>query len=660
MKDRPAPAERYAFGDFVLERAQQRVLHRDGTALNLSPRLFSALLLFVERAGELVDKDTLILFLWPGLVVEDNNLSQVVSALRRELGDGAHESRYIQTVPRRGFRFVAAVTPLSAERAVNADASTSPTPRHVAFGLAATSAPDVPSAPAVAGTWPRRRWLQVAGVAGAGAAATAWWFIARPGSDGASPPAPTLAVLPFKPLVAEGRDELLEVGMADSLIARLSTVPGMVVRSVGSVRRYAGPDQDPLRAARELDVTWIVDGSLQRRGDLLRVTARLLRVADGSAAWSGSFDERFTNVFDVQDAISAKVAGVLALALDPRAGAGTPAAMTASGGTRDADAYQLYLAARQQAQGIRAAGLRKSAALYNQAIEVDPRYALAYAGLVETYRRMLFGADVAPADAFEPAKVAAARALEIAPQLAEAHAGLGWIRSWYDFDWDGAEKVFRRALALNANVVEAQFGLGLLLLSLDRPDEGLARLRTARELDPMSLILNALESAYLFARGRRTEAAARLDRAFQIEPEFWVAHLVLGVRQTVDGKPEDALSSFRHADALAEGSSQATVALGRQLAAMGRVDEARRVLERLLAAQKVRYLPPTSVAALHAALGESAPALDALERAFAVRDTRLVYLKDDVRWTGLRQEPRFIALLARMRLDRYGPGAPAP
>ena len=273
---------------------------------------------------------------------------------------------------------------------------------------------------------------------------------------------------------------------------------------------------------------------------------------------------------------------------------------------------------------------------------------------------MLFGADFAPADAFEPAKVAAQRALELAPQLAEAHAGLGWIRFWFDFDWAGAETVFRRALALNANVVEAQFGLGLLLLSLDRPDEGLAHLRSARELDPMSLILNSLESAFLFARGRRLEAATRLDRVFQIEPEFWVAHLVLGVRQAVEGKANEALASLRHADALAEGSSQAAVALGRQLAAMGRRDEARQILERLLAAQKTRYLPPSSLAALHAALGETAPALAALERAFAVRDTRLVYLKDDVRWATLRGEPRFVALLARMDLHRFGPGAPAP
>lgn len=657
-----AASERYAFGDFVLERTQQRVLRRDGTDLGLTPRLFSALLLFVERAGELLDKDTLILAVWPGVVVEENNLSQVVSALRRALGDDVQGSRYIQTVPRRGFRFVATVRQIGdAEvepgsipadgqglREIQAHAAAAPLPRSPARDQALAPSPG------------RRIWLSAlvaACVAGAGAA---WWWRSVRRKDPGTAARPTLAVLPFKPLVLEGRDELLEVGMADSLIARLSTLPGVAVRSVGSVRRYAGPDQDPLRAGRDLDVAWIVDGSLQRRGEQIRVTARLLSVPDGVAAWSGSFDERVTSVFDVQDAISEKVARVLASSLGVAAGSASALSANGVGGTRDADAYQLYLAARLHAQGIRASGLLKSAALYNQAIEIDPRYALAYAGLVETYRRMLFGADVAPADAFEPARVAALRALELAPGLAEAHAGLGWIRFWYDYDWPGAEEVFRKALGLNPNVVEAHFGLGLLLLSLDRPDEGLGHLQQARELDPMSLILNALEAAFLFERGRRDEAALRLDRVLRIDPDFWVAQLVSGVREAAEHRPEQALAAFRRSDALADGSTQATASLGMQLAHMGLREEAGGIRDRLLALQKARYVPPTSLAAVHAALGETAAALDALDRAFVVRDTRLVYLKDDARWDPLRHEQRFAALLQRMKLDRFGPGAPAP
>ncbi len=646
-------AERYAFGDFVLERSQQRVLRRDGTALSLTPRLFNALLVLVERAGTLVDKETLILALWPGLVVEENNLSQVISSLRRALGDEAQLSRYIQTVPRRGFRFVEPITALPELGAAPSPASSSPGP------AARVATEPAGSRPLVTG---KRIWLLAAtgGAAAVAAVGAGGWLLRYRNSPIVMAGGPTLAVLPFKPLVLSDRDELLEVGMADSLIARLSTMPGLVVRSVGSVRRYAGADQDPMKAGRELDVAWIVDGSLQRRGEQVRVTARLLRAADGTAAWSGSFDERAASVFDIQDAISQRVATVPAPSLAGPAGRDARLPVETLGGTHNADAYQLYLAARQHAQGLRNEGLRKSAQLYNQAIEIDPRYALAYAGLAETYRRMVFGADVAPIEAFEPAKVAAERAVQLAPMLAQAHAGLGGIRFWYDFDWSDAEAVFRRALALNDNVVEAHFGLGLLLASLDRVDEGLKHLRWARELDPLSLIINALESAYLFEHGRREEAASRLDRAFQIAPDFWVAHLSLGVRQDAERQPEAALASFRKADALADGSTQATARLGVQLARMGMRGEARQVLNRLLDLQKARYVPPTSVAAVHAALGEATLALDALERAFDVRDTRLVYLKDDARVSSLHGEARFAALLRRMKLDSFGIGAAAP
>ena len=295
-------------------------------SLNLTPRLFSALLLFVENAGELLDKDALMLALWPGLVVEENSLSQVISGLRRALADDSHDSRYIQTVPRRGFRFIATVTELP-------DAAAPERLPQAATGSALQAEP--PLQPVAAPASERRDRITGAGRRPdrfrTGGAGCAWpWrpalpqrWEARCGGHGAGrrDPAPhrvpsTLAVLPFKPLVSDARDELLEVGMADSLIARLSTVPGLVVRSIGSVRRYAGADQDPLRAARDLDVAWIVDGSLQRRGDQLRVTARLLRAADGSAAWSGSFDEKFTGVFEVQDMISARVAQVLAPSLE--------------------------------------------------------------------------------------------------------------------------------------------------------------------------------------------------------------------------------------------------------------------------------------------------------------------------------------------------------
>ena len=650
-------SQRYAFGDFVLEPSQQRVRRADGQTLNLTPRLFSALQLFVENAGTLLDKNALMLALWPGLVVDENSLSQVVSGLRRALADDTIGSRYIQTVPRRGFRFIAAVTVLPDQAAPELAPRAAPQPSaQVALPpdtetATASQAADLPPGSRAS---TRRRLLLLASTGGAvtSLGGIALWISRRAPTTGAAPH--TLAVLPFKPLMAEGRDDLLEVGMADSLIARLSTLPGLVVRSIGSVRRYAGADQDPLRAARDLDVAWIVDGSLQRRGDQLRVTARLLRAGDGGAVWSGSFDERFTDVFEVQDMISERVARVLTPSLQIAADARAPA--NGLRGTRNTDAYQLYLAAARQAQDMQADGLRRSIALYHQALEIDPGYALAWAGLAETHRRGLFGADTRPSDVFEPAATAVQRALAIDANLAEARTEHAFRLYWFEFDWAGAEREFGRALAINPNVAFAHFGLASLMLNQGRIAEGFAQMRLARELDPMSPVFNTLEAGYLLESGRRDEARARLSRALVVGPRFWLAHSTQGMLHFVDRQPDLAIAEMREAVVLANGNSRPNALLAIYLAHLGQAQEARAILTRLLARAKSRYVPPSSLAAVYTALGEVEPALDALDEAFMTRDTRLTFLKDDPRLAGLRQQPRFVALLHKLKLDRFGPG----
>ena len=643
-------APRYAFGDFVLEPQQQRLSRRDGSALPLTPRPFSALVLLVERAGQLVDRDTLIEAVWPGVVVDDNSLSQVISALRRTLADDSVGSRYIQTVPRRGFRFIAAVTLLPAPvdtAPIGADAAQRIAPPAVPLSTSASTVLPVSA--------PRRRWLHgaLAG-AGLGLGGTALWWWQRAPSPTPGPPASTLAVLPFKPLAADARDELLALGMADSLIAQLSTVPGLAVRSIASVRRYAGSEQDALAVARALDVAWIVDGSLQRHGERLRVTARLLRASDGSSAWSGRFDEQATSVFDMQDSISARVAQVLASTLTVGVGRLTPSAHP--GGTRNPDAYQLYLAAGRQAQDMRADTLGRSIALYNQALEIDPAYALAWVGLAEAHRRLLFGADAVPSEVFDAAGLAVGRALAVAPELAEAHTEQAFKRYWFDYDWAAAEHGFRSALALNPNVVMARFGLASLLLNEGRVEEGLAQMRTARELDPMSPVLNALESAYLLKAGQQEAGALRLQRAFDIAPNFWLPHATRAVLLHQPSDPQQAVAGLQQAVALAGPNTRPAALLATCLAELGRPTEARRVLDGLLLLARQRYVPALSLAAAHAALGEVGPALAALERAHAARDPRLTLMKDDWGLLPLHREPRYQALLQRMKLDRFGRG----
>jgi len=645
---RDAPVE-YEFGEFRVAPLERRLCRRDGSPVEISPRLFDALLFFLQRPGQLLDKESLLETLWPGLVVEDNNLNQLVSALRRVLGDDAHASRWLQTVPRRGFRFVGPVVVKHADAA-----AALPPALVVAPETASIAAPPavqvVPPAAAASGWRRNRRRVLLPGLLLLGIAA---FFLIDRLRDPPVVALKTLAVLPFKPLTVDGRDEVLEVGMADSLIARMSSAPGLVVRSIGSVRRFGGTEQDPLRAARELDVQWILDGTIQRWGNQVRVTARLLRAADGVASWSGSFDDRFEDVFTVQNRISERVAQQLVpqLSRDERKRLVAP-------GSQDLAAYELYLTARFHAQGLSPDGVAQSLELFQRAIDLDPSYALAYAGLADSYRRMAIGLDAQPAKALAAGLKAAERAVQIDPGLAEAHAALGWMRWWGEWDWAAAEQSFRRAVALNPNVAEAQLGLGHLLCSRQRCDEGFARVQRARELDPMSLITNVIEASYLRERGRKDESRERLDKALQLEPRFWPAYQLLAGLQVSAGRPEDALAALRKAQTLAVGSTQPTANIGVLLARKGEREQARKVLSTLLDLSAQRYVPPTMIASLYCALGEHEPALAWLQKARDVRDVNLPFLGTCS--VDLKGEPRFEALLTSLKLPAWRVGFCAP
>ena len=636
-----AAAQRYEFGDFVLERSQMRVLQRDGVELALPPRLFNALLLFVQRPGELLDKELLMSSLWPGLVVEENNLNQVISGLRRALGDDTQSTQFIQTVPRRGYRFVAPV-----RAAPETQAGPAPVPD-----------PGPGSVPGTLVAGGRRHWLRTAGgsVAVAAIAGVGWWQW-RTGVPSAAPrtAGATLAVLPFKPLAADGRNDLLEVGMADSLAVRLSTAPGLVVRSTGSVLRYAGRGQDPLRAARELDVAWIVDGTVQQRDGRLYVSARLLRAEDGSVAWSGSFDERLSNLFDVQDQISARITQALPSIL--QASSAAIPHLGSLGGTRSTEAYELYVAAAWRSQDMRGESADMAIELLNRALAIDPSYALAWVMLAWAYRRRLWRNDAWPGEVSVLAQAALDRALTLVPNLPQAHAGRGHNLLFLDMDWAGAERECRAVLDVNPNESSARFALALVLFITGRIDEGFLHMRLARELDPMSPVFNTVEASLLLDHGQLDAAQARLDRVLVIAPQHGLAHLTLGLLQQARGRTAEAETTLRRAAAMHDGSTRPKAILGAHLAAQGQRDEAHALLAELVETGRRRYVQPTSVAMVHAALGETEPALAALEQALAARDYRVAYLKDDRAFASLRGEARFLRLLKQLGLDAFGKG----
>jgi len=620
---------RLAFGDFELDLLRRQLLDANGAVVDLPPRHFDALTYFVEHPGELLDKDRLLQALWPGQVVEENSLNKLVSALRKALADDGEGRRYLLTVPRRGFRFVGDVRPVPAAEIPLAPAIDLPRS-------------DLPA-------WHRRTWLAggTAAAVAVGAGLWAWRSLTKVGPAEAGT---TLAVLPFKPLAGAARDEVLELGMADSLITRLSAARGVIVRPVGAVSRYLRREVDPIRAAQELGVTWVLEGTVQQQGERVRVTARLLDVSSGSAAWSGSFDETVTHVFDAQEAISRRVAEVLM----PRLGERDQGALSANG-TRNAEAYRLYLEARYHSLLFTADAYRRAVALYEQAIAADPRYAYAYAGLADAYRRALFTSNTAPRETFEKIRTAAQRAVDLDPRYSDGLANLGWVAYLFDWDWPVAERTMRLALELNPSSVDAHYGIAHVFLTAGRYAEALSSFSRARGVEPHSLIANTFEGGILAMSGRVEEGLARIRLALQINPGFWIAHLFLGNVLFNIGQTDTALVSLRQAVQLSGDSAWASGPYGYALAQAGQIGPAREVLRGMQARGRNGYISLAMLALVHTGLDESEAALAALEQAYEARDIRLPFLRIDHRWEALRGHARFAALAGRLRLDPAQP-----
>ncbi|MBA2241643.1 MAG: tetratricopeptide repeat protein [Chthoniobacterales bacterium] len=456
-------------------------------------------------------------------------------------------------------------------------------------------------------------------------------------------PEKRIAVLPFKPLIAETRDPVLELGMADSLITKLSNSREIIVTSLTSVRKFGDLDQDPLSAGRELGVTSVLEGNLQRAGDQIRVTARLINVADGASLWAGTFDEKFTDVFTVQNTISQKVADALALRLS-----GDERARLTKRDTENLEAYELFLTGRFHWNKLTPPELTKSIGFFKQAIELDPSYAPAYFGLADSYRALSMTGDVRPKDIFPQARAAAVKAIEIDEWLAEPHVTLAFIHIWFDWDWAGAEREARRAIELNPNLAFGHAVLGQVLQDLGRFDEATVAGARARQLDPVSPIICLLEGAILFYANRDEAAAASLRKALELNPNFWLAHLYLGNIHTRQRRFSEAIPEFEAATELSGRNSQTISMRGYASANAGDAVQAQTALDELERLSTQRYIPPSSVAVILSALGESDQAFAWLEKACEERDLHLSFLRVDPKWDALRSDPRFASLLKRI------------
>jgi serine/threonine-protein kinase len=381
-------------------------------------------------------------------------------------------------------------------------------------------------------------------------------------------------------------------------------------------------------------------------GDRIRVTARLINVADGASLWAGTFDEKFTDVFAVQDAISQKVADALALRLS-----GDEKNQLTKRYTDDVEAYQLYLTGRYHHARLIPPEIRTAMNFYQQAIDRDPNYALAYFGLAEANRSLAITSDVPSKDSIPQAKAAARKALAIDDSLAEAHASLSFSLIWFDWDWAGAERESKRAIALNPNSPMAHFAYAHLLSNLGRHDEAVAEGMRAVELDPVFFLYRAIDAMFLHHAGRNEEARVQVEKTFELDPNFWIAHLTLGKVYIQQRKYPEAIAEFGKAKELSRGNSEAIASIGYTAALAGDKAKARAVLEELKALSNRHYIPPVNIALVYNGLGDQNEALSWLEKACDDRDVRLTLLKVEPRWDSFRSNARFVAILKRIGLQ---------
>ena len=451
--------------------------------------------------------------------------------------------------------------------------------------------------------------------------------------------AATLAVLPFKPLLAATRDEALELGMTDTLIARLSSIEEVTVRPLSSVRRYGALEQDPLAAGRELEVASVLDGSIQRMGDRLRVTVRLLNVTDGSQIWSQQFDEQRDDVFAVQDSIAARVIGALSLRLTD-----SDRRRVERFRSHDPEAYHLYVMARGLWRTRKVDSTDRAIDYLLRAIERDPGYALLHAGLAECYTiKAVFGTE-SPRKWFALAKDAVERALELDPELPDARLTRAHLTAHYDLDWAGAEQQYADVVAADPGNANAHYRLAILRGFSGRLEEGQAGLAVARRLEPLWAPAVANTAFLLTLAGRHAEAETEARRAIEIDPDFAYARSVLGRALVGQGRYDEAIATFRERDTPGP-RGHADVAFA--FASAGRMAEARGELDRLLSLGRERYVPAYDIAVVHAVVGDDEAAIDWLEKAVEERST-LALVPADPAIASLRANPRFRALLARL------------
>ena len=634
----PAQAARMRFGPFEAD-LRSGELRKHGVRLKLQDQPFQVLTLLLEHAGDIVTREELRQRLWPAdtFVDFDTGLNSAVKKLRDVLADSADQPRYIETIPRRGYRFVAPLVDPSPATVPSSE------PETHEFASSQPASSVVPAAESFSLT--RLRLLFAAAV-------LLLLFVAvflvyrNTGAGGARRPViKSLAVLPLKNLSGDASQEYLADGMTEALIGRLSEIHNIRVVSRTSVTCFKDTHLSVPEIARTLQVDAIVEGSVIRDGNRIRVHAQLIRAATDEHFWSEAYDRDLRDVLSLQSSVAQSIARKVEVTISGEEHARLSAARTV-----DREAYEAYLKGRYYWNKRTADSMPKAALYFEQAISKDPRFGAAYSGLADCNSGLAWHGFMSPAEVLPKAYAAAQKAVEIDPQSAEAHASLALVLE-HKWDWAGAEVEFKRALALNPQYANAHHWYGDYLSIQGRHDEALVEAKRALELDPLNLMIGTWVGLRYYLARRYDDAIEQSRNTVDLDPNFAAAHLILGEGYVQQGKHKEGLDELRKAASLSGDSPLYIAQVGVSLALTRERKEALRIIRELQDISGKRYVSPYGVAQIYAALNDKEQTYRWLEIALRDRAVWMSYLAVDPVFDSIRSEARFRDFLRRVGLS---------
>lgn len=576
----------YEFGPFRLDESEVLLL-RDGLPVPIKAKAFQLLLLLVRNAGHILMKDELMSHLWQNSFVEEHNLAVHVSELRKALGS---EHQFIKTVSRHGYRFVAKVTKYEQ--------------------------PDFGSlAPAISVSYKRAGYRH---------------------------DPITIAILPLKPITGDPSDEYLGMGLADVLITRLSVLRKVIVRSTSAVRKYAG-GADPVAAGQELQVSLVLDGSIQRVGARIRVIVQLINVHNGATLWAGKYDESCADILALEDSISEQVASSLALELTLE-----ESRRLMMRQTDNVEAYMAYMKGRFFWGKYSIPDINKSIEYFQQAITLDPNCAVAYVGLARA-QLSLFSLNALEGKIWLPEiENVLDQALRLDNYLPEAHAIKALLRLYINWDWAGAEKEHQLAISFGHHCALAYDHYSIYLALLGRFDEALTINHRAQVLEPSSFLISSSKSRILFFAREYERSIYQLENILELNANITFAHYLMGINYDQLGEHEKAQVAYKLYNQLSSNNPEILASMSRSYALAGDSDQARRLLDEVLTLAQEQHVSEYYIAYAYLALGEIEKSLCSLEKACTEQDCELPLLQVDPRLDKLRHEPRFVRLLERV------------